>query len=333
MTQKLSPFIEGKYGWDYGESGWNFGMDENLLKFSFLLAGYINGIVASLPKAVNGEAYFLTTDNRLYYAASGNWFSSPTPVWKTVKIKSTGDAYTFNGTTMVPQGVAASLDSPAFTGTPTAPDNAIGTSNSNIANTKFVTQSLLSKPSLKFVEDFGAVGNGTTDDTVAIQAAITYSSTNKLPVVFTKTYKAAKHFEIFQDTTLIGFQGAKIYIPSNVDFTGAPSYGGSVRAVHNAANIENVWIEGIDFYSDGNTGVYGATPPTNPGATKQSLLHADGGQPSYSLDGSNVVPVNKAYNEYNDGTVNFLPQPSQLDLNGRKPVVAGKLPYLDNLPK
>jgi len=77
----------------------------------------------------------------------------------------------------------------------------------------------------------------------------------------------------------------------------------------------------------------GTTPSVNPGATKQSKLHADGGQPSYSLDGSNVVEVNKANNEYNDGTINFLPQPSQLDLNGRKPVVAGKLPYLDNLPK
>jgi len=77
----------------------------------------------------------------------------------------------------------------------------------------------------------------------------------------------------------------------------------------------------------------GATPPTNPGATKQSKLHADGNQASYSLNGSNVVPVNKAYVEYNDGYNNALPQPSQLDLNGQKPVVAGKLPYLDNLPE
>jgi len=81
------------------------------------------------------------------------------------------------------------------------------------------------------------------------------------------------------------------------------------------------------------TAYNGTTPPVNPLATQQSKLHADGGQPSYSLDGSNVVEVNKANNEYNDGTINFLPQPSQLDLNGRKPVVAGKLPYLDNLPK
>jgi hypothetical protein len=82
-------------------------------------------------------------------------------------------------------------------------------------------------------------------------------------------------------------------------------------------------------FSSGN----GATPSINPGATKQSKLHADGSQPSYSLTGANAAIVTKAYTEYNDGYNNALPQPSQLDLDGKKPVVAGKLPYLDNLPK
>ena len=82
-------------------------------------------------------------------------------------------------------------------------------------------------------------------------------------------------------------------------------------------------------FSTGN----GATPSTNPWATKQSLLHADGNQASYSLNGTNAPAVNKAYVEYNDGYNNALPQPSQLDLNGQKPTVPGKLPYLDNLPK
>jgi len=82
-------------------------------------------------------------------------------------------------------------------------------------------------------------------------------------------------------------------------------------------------------FSTGN----GTTPSINPGATKQSKLHADGNQASYSLNGANAPAVNKAYVEYNDGYNNALPQPSQLDLNGQKPVVAGKLPYLDNLPK
>ena len=82
-------------------------------------------------------------------------------------------------------------------------------------------------------------------------------------------------------------------------------------------------------FSTGN----GATPSTNPGATKQSKLHADGNQASYSVNGANAPDVTKAYTEYNDGYNNALPQPSQLDLQGKKPVVPGKLPYLDNLPK
>lgn len=74
-------------------------------------------------------------------------------------------------------------------------------------------------------------------------------------------------------------------------------------------------------------GFGGTTPSVNPGATQQSKLHADGDQPSYSLNGANKSAVNAAYNEYLDGSPNPLPQPSQLDLNGASPSK-----YLDNLP-
>lgn len=75
-------------------------------------------------------------------------------------------------------------------------------------------------------------------------------------------------------------------------------------------------------------GFNGTTPSINPGATSLSKLHADGNQPSYSLNGSNYAAVNAAYNEYNDGAANALPQPSQLDLKGNTPVK-----YTDHLPK
>ena len=67
-------------------------------------------------------------------------------------------------------------------------------------------------------------------------------------------------------------------------------------------------------YSYGN----GQTPTVNPGATQQSKLHADGSQPGYSLTGANFGTVNAAYQAYNDGVPNILPQPSQLDINGIK---------------
>lgn len=70
------------------------------------------------------------------------------------------------------------------------------------------------------------------------------------------------------------------------------------------------------IYSTGN----GTTPLTNPGATKQSKLHADpAGQPGYSLNGAFNGAVGAAYGSYNDGINNALPQPSSLDLNGVVP--------------
>ena len=71
----------------------------------------------------------------------------------------------------------------------------------------------------------------------------------------------------------------------------------------------------------------GKTPPTNPLATKQSKLHADGNQPGYSLDGSAAAIVTADYTSYNDGYNNALPRPSQLDINGKTPSK-----YLDNPP-
>ena len=71
----------------------------------------------------------------------------------------------------------------------------------------------------------------------------------------------------------------------------------------------------------------GGTPTTNPLATQQSKLHADGNQAGYSLDGSAASIVSNDYTAYNDGYNNALPQPSQLDLNGKTPSK-----YLDNPP-
>lgn len=100
MTQQTSPFLEGKFGWVLGESNWNLGMDENLLKFSYMFDRNIDGIVSSLPAVVNGTAYFNTTDNRIYFAVGGSYTSTPTPKWFIVTLRSSGIQYQFNGTTL-----------------------------------------------------------------------------------------------------------------------------------------------------------------------------------------------------------------------------------------
>jgi len=158
MTQKISPFLEGKYGWDFGESGWNSGMDENLLKFSFLFDGNVDSIVTTLPTATNSQSHFLTTDNRLYFSVNSQWYSSPTPKWHLLTIKLTGEVYRFDGTslTLVPSsddldsrvvsleasvaslGSAAYQDSTAFA-TPAALD--VVSAQANDFTTQYVTES------------------------------------------------------------------------------------------------------------------------------------------------------------------------------------------------
>lgn len=100
MTQQTSPFLEGKFGWALGESNWNLGMDENLLKFSYMFDKNIDGIVSSLPAAVNGQAYFNTTDNRIYFAVGGSYTSTPTPKWFIFTLRTTGIPYQFDGTSL-----------------------------------------------------------------------------------------------------------------------------------------------------------------------------------------------------------------------------------------
>ena len=66
----------------------------------------------------------------------------------------------------------------------------------------------------------------------------------------------------------------------------------------------------------------GETPKINPGATKESKLHAYGETPGYSLNGDYRSEVNDAYTSYDDGDlINGLPLPSQLDITNTNSVV------------
>ena len=64
-----------------------------------------------------------------------------------------------------------------------------------------------------------------------------------------------------------------------------------------------------------NQSKYGVnTPPVNPLATKESKMHAFGNAEGYSLNGAFNSNVTSDYNKYNDGTLNTLPRPSNLDI-------------------
>lgn len=50
------------YGWAYGESGWNTGMDDNLVKLGFTSRNQVKGILSAPPSTpTNGDAYIVGT--------------------------------------------------------------------------------------------------------------------------------------------------------------------------------------------------------------------------------------------------------------------------------
>ena len=102
MPIKTEPFLDGKFGWNYGENNWNDGVDENILKMSFMLNKNIDGVVASLPVSpMNGTAYFLTTDNTLNARVDGAWRQFTTPLGFILRDKASGARYEFNGSALI----------------------------------------------------------------------------------------------------------------------------------------------------------------------------------------------------------------------------------------
>lgn len=201
MAQQTSPYIEAKYGWNYGESGWNSGMDENLLKFSYMFDGNIDAVVSSLPSPVNGTSYYLSTDKRIYYAVGTTWYSTSTPKWFTLKIKSTGVTFQYNGTTLVEVPNNTVLDNKITT-------VQTGLSSLGTASTKN-TEFFASKAELDVAS---AQANSYTDSTVApINTQLTSLTTTvngKQPL----------------DTTLTGLAGVTTSANSLVYSTGVDTF-------------------------------------------------------------------------------------------------------------
>lgn len=211
MTQQTSPFVEAKYGWALGEDGWNTGMDENLLKFSYLHDSNIDSIVTTLPTPVDGEAHFRTTDKRVHFVVDGSYLSTPLPTWHELTLKATGVRYVFDGTdlTVVPDPLDSLADStgaalvgivgdPSKTVQDFIDDLATGTEVTTTeydVGTKLVGfqgRTLFEKLRDKVsVKDFGAVGDNVSDDLAAFNAAVTHVKSLGGGVIYvpTGTYK------------------------------------------------------------------------------------------------------------------------------------------------
>lgn len=93
-------------------------------------------------------------------------------------------------------------------------------------------------------EDYGAVGDGSTNDTTAIQAAIQASADKGLPVVLTGTYKITSRLSSVSGAVLTGIKGCQLYMG-----TGAGEFDNT--STYNAADGTGLLITHDDFIVDG----------------------------------------------------------------------------------
>lgn len=98
MPAIQSPFFGINYGWAFGESLWNSGMDLNMKVMSFLHAGAVDSVTATLPGSPsNGDSVIYTVDNQLYVRIGGAWVFITPKKGMEVNENTTGKKWQFDG--------------------------------------------------------------------------------------------------------------------------------------------------------------------------------------------------------------------------------------------
>jgi len=151
------------------------------------------------------------------------------------------------------------------------------------------------------VVNFGAKGDGTTDDTAAIQAALDYGTSvfrGRVVTLPPKTYRITGYLTIPANTTLSGY-GARLLRDGNVNavlrnFAGADAFNGY-------AGKGNILLEGFTLDMQGFT---------------------------YGLDGNGITFGHGQNITMRDVTVKDTPRIHALELNGCKDVLVERCHFL-----
>lgn len=163
-----------------------------------------------------------------------------------VTAPSNNQALAYNGTAYTPTTIdaafvgAAPLNSPAFTGTPTAPTASAGTSTTQLATTAFV-QSNKGDSYLTTSTDPQTIGNGTK--TFTVEAGLSYTPTQDCTMV----YDASNHMHgtviTYSGTTLVvdvtQHTGAGSYSAWTINVGGLTTAAGALLSANNLSDVAN----------------------------------------------------------------------------------------------
>lgn len=130
----------------------------------------------------------------------------------------------------------APLASPTFTGTPVAPTAAAGTNTTQVATTAFVQAA----GAVFDVRRYGAVGNGVTDDTTAVQAAITAAANGGTVLFPVGTYLITSALTVTASADNVGsptWQGGGIHLVGSSARRSVLKASGGIKLVDLTANL------------------------------------------------------------------------------------------------